>query len=109
MNHPTFPLLVSWILAALFGVGGVVHIFALRGLYTRWRYPRNFHAVTGTLLLLSAIFLAIGETRIWGVALAALVTFTGTVTFLNHRQYVYAVWGMVVLAALAPATLSALS
>jgi hypothetical protein len=109
MSHPTFPLLVSWTLAALFGAGGVLHIVGLRDLYARWRYPRNFHRVTGTLMLLSAAFLAIGETRIWGVALGALVTFTATVTLLNHRQYLFAAWGMVVLAALAPATLAALS
>ena len=109
MNHPTFPLLVSWTLAAIFGAGGVLHLFGLRGLYERLHYPRGFRSVTGTLMLLSAVFLAIGETRIWGVAFAALVTFMATVTLLNHRQYLFAASGVLVLAALAPATLAVLS
>ncbi len=106
MNH--FPVLVSWTLATVFGAGGLLHLFGLRGLYERLHYPRGFHRVTGTLMLLSAVFLAVGETRIWGVVLAGLVTFMATVTLLNHRQYAYAVPGMLVLAALAPATLAAL-
>ena len=78
----------------------------LRARYRRWRFPANAHLVVGVLNLLAALFLSNPITRIWGVALAALITFVTIVTLLNHGKYGYSVPAMLVLAALVPATLA---
>jgi hypothetical protein len=96
-------------IAALFAVVGVAHLLApraLRDAYARWHFPRGFYRVTGTLELLAALFLSVPILRIWGVALAAIITFVAVITLLNHRQYVYAVPGMLLMMALAPALLA---
>jgi hypothetical protein len=43
------------------------------------------------------------ETRIWGGILGAFVLFITTVSLLNHRQYLFAVSTILMIAALAPA------
>ena len=52
------------------------------------------------------MFLSNPITRIWGVALAFLITFVTIVTLLNHGKYGYSVPAMLVLAALIPASLA---
>ncbi len=103
------PVLLSWSIAAIFAAAGLYQLAgfrAVREAYARWHYPPRFYRVTGTLQFLAAAFLATGETRIWGIFLAGLITFMAVVTLLNHRQYAYAIPGMLLLVALAPATLA---
>jgi hypothetical protein len=110
MTAISAPVLISWTLASVFALSGLVHVVMptfVREAYARWNFPRGFHWVTATLELLAAGFLAVSATRIWGVAVAAVVLFTAVVTLLNHRQYLYAVPGIVLLAALPPALLAA--
>jgi hypothetical protein len=52
---------------------------------------------------LTALFLAIPETRIWGGILGAMVLFVAIVSLLNHRKYVYALPVIVLMLAIAPA------
>ena len=105
----TIPTLDALLLTSLFGLGAAIHLAGpafLRARYRRWRFPSNAHLVIGTLDLLAALFLSNPITRIWGVALAGLITFVTIVTLLNHGQYGYSVPAMLVLAALIPATLA---
>ncbi len=105
-----FPILISWTIAAVFAASATFQLAGfrvVRDAYARWRYPHRFYRVTGILQLLAALFLAVPATRIWGICLAAAVMFMAVVTLLNHRQYLYAIPGMILLAALAPATLAA--
>lgn len=109
MSGIAVPVLFSWSIAAIFAAAGLFQLAGFRVVreaYTRWHYPPRFYRVTGTLQILAAAFLATGETRIWGIFLAGLITFMAVVTLLNHRQYIYALPGMLLLVALAPATLS---
>jgi hypothetical protein len=109
--HPiSYPVIVAWSVATIFAIAALVNLSgprALRDAYARWGYPRRFHLITGTLESIAAAFLAVPETRIWGVAVAGIVLFVAVVTLLNHRQYLYAVPGIVLLAALPPTLLTA--
>jgi hypothetical protein len=109
--HPmTFPVLLSFALAAIFAGSGLLQIAGpkfVRDAYQRWHFPRNFHRVSAGLQLLAAVFLALDVTRIWGIFLAGAVTFVAVITLLNHRQYAYAIPGMLLLVSLAPASLAA--
>ena len=97
------------ILAAGFAAIAVVNLTgprALRELYAGWRYPRGFREVTGTLFGLAAAFLAIPETRLFGVAVAAFAIFLIATTLLHHRQYRYAAPLIALLFALIPVSLA---
>lgn len=96
-------------LAVIFAVAGVVDLVGSRYVRVRfrqWRYPRQFYRMVGVLQLFAAIFLAVPPLRIWGIVLASLITFFWVVTLLNHRQWNWAIAGMLVLVALAPASLT---
>ena len=97
---------LALLLTLLFGLGAMLNLagpgFVLR-FYRRWDYPRGFHYVVGLILAMTALFLAIPETRIWGGILGAMVLFVAIVSLLNHRKYVYAVPAIVLMLALAPA------
>ena len=79
---------------------------SLRERYARWRYPRGFREVTGALFGLAAAFLAIPETRLFGVGVAAFVIFLIATTLLHHRQYRYAAPLIALLFALIPVLLA---
>jgi hypothetical protein len=105
----TIPTLDALLLTGLFGLSAAIHLYGpsvLRARYRRWRFPANTHRVVGVLQLLAALFLSNPITRIWGVALAGIITFVTIVTLLNQGKYGYSVPAMLVLAALVPATLA---
>ena len=97
---------LALLLTLLFGLGAMLNLagpaLVLR-LYRRSEYPRGFHYVVGLIQGLTALFLAVPQTRIWGGILGAMVLFVAIVSLLNHRKYVYAVPAIVLMLALAPA------
>lgn len=99
----------AWTIASVFGVSGLLHISGfgfIRRAYNRAEFAPGFYRLAGLVQLLAAAFLALPITRIWGVALAALVTFVAVVILLGNRQYAYSVPGLLLLAALVPASLA---
>jgi hypothetical protein len=97
---------VALFLACLFLMAGVVHIAgprALRLVYRRWQFASSFRYVAGAVQLLTALFLAVPQTRFWGGALAATILFTAVVSLLNHGKYLYAIPAILVMIALVPA------
>jgi hypothetical protein len=93
-------------LATLFGVAAVLNLAApgfLRRAYARWQFARGFHYVAGTALGLTALFLVVPQTRIWGGVLGAIVLFITVVLLLNRGKYAYAVPAILLMVALAPA------
>jgi DoxX-like protein len=110
MLSASFPVLIAWSVAAVFAVAALANLAGprvLRDAYARWGYSRGFHLTAGVIEATAALFLTAPQTRIWGVAVAAVVLFLAVVTLLNHRQYLYAVPGIVLLAALPPTLLAA--
>jgi hypothetical protein len=105
----SFSHFLAGALAVIFAGAAVIDIVGsryVRARFRRWRYPRRFYRVMGVLQLFAAIFLAVPQLRIWGIILAGLITFFWVVTLLNHRQWSWALAGMLVLVALAPASLA---
>jgi hypothetical protein len=100
--------LVAYGLVALFGFAGLVNVTgnsAVRAVYRFWHYPRQFYRVVGALELLTALFLAVPQLRIWGIILGGLIAFFAVVALLNHRHYAMSVPGMLLLMLLVPAAL----
>jgi hypothetical protein len=97
---------VALFLASLFFVAGAAHIFgpsALRALYRRRQFAHSFRYVAGATQLLTALFLAVPQTRFWGGALAAMILFAAVVSLLNHGKYLYAIPAILIMIALVPA------
>jgi hypothetical protein len=109
MPHATIYTTIAQSIALLFAAAGALQLAGpgfVRRAYARWGMPRNFHRVTGALELVTAAFLAMAETRIWGVGLAAIITFTAVITLLKSEQYGWSVPAVMLLAALVPASLA---
>ena len=95
-------------------VYGVTGIFLLAGLvnlsgsslvraaYRAWDYPPNFYRVVGIFELAVALFLALPQTRIWGVILGGFIAFFSAVTLLKHSRYVLSLPAVLLLASLIP-------
>lgn len=97
---------LALILTSLFAFVAMINLAApgfVRSFYRRWDYPRGFHYVAGAAQGLTALFLAMPETRIWGGILGAAILFVGIVSLLNHRKYAFAISAIMVMLALAPA------
>jgi hypothetical protein len=93
-------------LAALFGLAAVLNLAApgfVRRVYQRWAFARGFYYVVGLAQALTALFLVVPETRIWGGILGAMILFVTVISLLNHRKYLYAVPAILLMVALAPA------
>jgi hypothetical protein len=106
---PEFPESVPQTLAAIFAIAAAVNLGGfgpLRALLSRWEYPRGFHRILGMFSLLAALFLALPETRIWGVALAAFLLFGATISLLNHSRYLAATISILLLTSLPTALIA---
>jgi hypothetical protein len=109
MLTSNFPHLLADILAATFAIAAIGDIAGSRYLHERfrqWQHPRQFYRVMGVLQFFTALFLAVPQLRIWGIILAGFILFFWTVTLLNHRQWSWATAGMLIMVALAPASLA---
>lgn len=108
MLHNSFPSTIAVSLSIAFGVVAVVHVAGpgfLRRAYKRAGLPLKFHRVLGILGFLVALFLAVSPTRIWGVVLAELITFTVVVMLLDRERYLWSVPAIGLMIALVPAAL----
>ena len=109
MNAISIPFLIAWVVGAILAVAGLVNVAGprrLRAAYARWELPARFYLVAGALEVTAALLLALPELRLWGIALAGLIMFGAVVTLFNHRRYMSAVPGIILLAALVPASLA---
>jgi len=97
---------IAEILAGLFGLSAVLHLAApgfVRRVYQRWAYARGFYYVVGAAQALTAFFLALHQTRIWGGILGAMILFVTAVSLLNRGKYLYALPAILAMIAIAPA------
>jgi hypothetical protein len=103
------PHLLTGGLAAVYAIAGIIDLVGSRYIRARLRhreYPRQFYRVMGVLQLITALFLAVPQLRVWGIIMAGFLTFYWVVILLNHRQWSWAVGGMLMMMALAPASLA---
>ena len=92
-----------FLLAAVINLSGHA---VVRSAYRAWDYPANFYRTVGAVEALVVLFLAVPQTRIWGVILGGLMAFFSVVTLLKNRQYGWSIPAMLLLATLAPASLA---
>jgi hypothetical protein len=101
--------LAVYVVSALFLLAGTLNLSgvrAVRAVYRFWHYRRSFHRTIGVLELVTALFLIVPQLRVWGLVLAAPITFFSVVTLLNHRQYLWSLFGMLLLVSLVPVSLA---
>ncbi len=98
--------LIANALALLFGASALLNLAApgfVRRAYQRWAFARGFYYVVGAAQALTALFLALHQTRVWGGILGGMILFVTVVSLLNRRQYLYALPAILAMIALAPA------
>jgi hypothetical protein len=110
MHVSAVPVVIAYTVAGVFALAGSLHLTGpkfLRDAYARVDLPVGLRRFVGVLALLTGCFLALAETRVWGVVLAAPIVFITVVMLLNRRQYLLALPVMLILAALPPTLLAA--
>jgi hypothetical protein len=98
--------LIANMLAVLFGAGALLNMAAPRlgrRFFERQTVARGYSYAVGAAQALTALFLILHQTRIWGGILGAMILFTIVVSLLNRRQYLYALPAILAMIALAPA------
>lgn len=109
MLHSGIPALIAELLAAFFGFAALLNFIEpafLKRAYVRWGLRPNINLLAAFFNAVAAVFLVLPITRLWGIAVAALVMFAAEVLLLSRKQYAYAMPGLLVLAALVPASLA---
>jgi hypothetical protein len=109
MPHTTVYTIIAQSIAIVFAIAGAFQIVGpafVQRAYERWEMPRKFYRVTGAIELTTALFLVNAETRVWGIVLGAIVTFSAIVTLLKNELYGWSVPGIFLLAAFVPASLA---
>jgi hypothetical protein len=109
MTIPLITRLAVDVVSAIFALTGLINLSGsthMRAVYRLWRYPHHFYRVVGVAELMVALFLIVPETRVWGVAAGGMIIFIVIVTLLHHRQYLWSLPAMLLLASLVPASLA---
>ena len=100
-----YAVIAIFSLTGLLNLGGEGHLTAV---YRLWRYPHHFNRIVGLAELLTALFLILPETRVWGIAAAGIMAFITVITLLHHRLYAWSLPVMLLLISLVPASLARL-
>ena len=83
---------MAWLLAAALAGAGLFNAIggtAVQAEFIRWGYPAWWNFVTAALEILSAALIVLSETRIWGLALGAMVLISAMATVIWHRDYAH--------------------
>jgi uncharacterized membrane protein YphA (DoxX/SURF4 family) len=81
---------MAWLLAFAFAGAGLFNAIggaAVQAQFMRWGYPAWWNFVTAALEVLGAALIVLPETRIWGLALGAMVLIAAIATVTWRREY----------------------
>ena len=81
---------IAWLLAFAFTGAGIFNAMGgavVQAQFLRWGYPAWWNFITAALEMLSAALIVLPETRIWGLALGAMVLIAAVSTVTWHREY----------------------
>jgi hypothetical protein len=81
---------MAWLLAFAFAGAGLFNAFggaAVQAGFIRWGYPAWWNFVTAAFEVLGAALIVLPETRIWGLALGAMVMIAAIATVTWRREY----------------------
>ncbi|MBB4633382.1 DoxX family protein [Sphingosinicella soli] len=82
--------MITLLLAAAFAGGAVVNLVgpqAVRAAYAQWGYPAGFHYVTALLDAAAAALMLWPDGRVYGIALAMLITLAAFGTLGWHGEW----------------------
>jgi hypothetical protein len=99
LNFAFYSVTGMFVLTGLINLSGSP---VVRAAYRAWDYPTNFYRLVGMVELMVALFLALQETRIWGVILGGFIAFFSVVTLLKNRRYAWSLPAILLLVALVP-------
>jgi uncharacterized membrane protein YphA (DoxX/SURF4 family) len=88
--HISLGNVVAWLLAFAFtgaGIGNAAGGAAIQAQFQRWGYPAWWNFVTAALEVLDAVLIVLPETRLFGLALGAVVMIVATATVIWRREY----------------------
>jgi hypothetical protein len=83
---------MAWLLASAFAGAGLFNAIggaAVQAQFLRWGYPTWWNFITAALEMLSAALIVPPETRIWGLALGAMVLIAAIATVTWRREYMH--------------------
>ena len=94
MTIPGIPIasVMAWLLAFAFVGAGLFNAIggaAVQAQFLRWGYPAWWNLMTAALEMLGAALIVLPETRIWGLALGAMVLIAAMATVTRRREYVH--------------------
>jgi hypothetical protein len=81
---------MAWLLAFAFAGAGIFNAIGgavVQARFLRWGYPAWWNYITAALEMLSAALIVVPETRIWGLALAAIILVAAIATVTRLRDY----------------------
>jgi len=88
--HISIVNVAAWLLALAFtgaGIGNAAGGAAIQAQFQRWGYPAWWNFVTAALELFDAVLIILPETRLFGLALGAVVMIAATATVIWRREY----------------------
>ena len=83
---------MAWLLAFAFAGAGLFNAIGgavVQTQFLRWGYPAWWNFITAALEMLSAALIVLPETRIWGLALGAIVLIAAIATVTWRREYMH--------------------
>jgi hypothetical protein len=98
-------------LSAVFAMGALLNVAGnspLSRAYERWGFPPGYRWLAVVSGAVTAAFLLLPITRIWGVASGALIMFVTETILFSRGLYWFAVPGLMIMAAFVPASFSGL-
>ena len=92
---------MAWLLALAFAGAGLFNAMggaAAQAEFIRWGYPAWWNFVTAALEILGAALIVVPETRIWGLALGAMVLIAAIATVAWRQDYMHLPPGVALIA-----------
>ncbi len=86
----SMPSAIAWLLAFAFAGAALFNAMggaAVQAQFLRWGYPAWWNFIAAGLEMLSAALIVLPETRIWGLALGAIVLIAAIATLTWRREY----------------------
>jgi uncharacterized membrane protein YphA (DoxX/SURF4 family) len=89
LQIPTASVIAGLLAFAFAGAGlfNAIGGAAVQAEFIRWGYPAWWNFVTAAFEVLGAALIVLPETRIWGLALGAMVMIAAIVTVIWRREY----------------------
>jgi hypothetical protein len=92
MSIPGIPIAsaMAWLLAFAFTGAGIFNAIGgavVQARFLRWGYPAWWNFITAAFEILSAALIVVPETRIWGLALGAMILIAAMATVTWLREY----------------------